>query len=150
MIFPFYFEAAGPLLYASFELMSATGELFASLWSNSKRPPRVRAKTHHDRGGSMDYDANEHMDNRLKKLEDFAVDTRERLARLEARIEQIFAEMLTKAEFAQQITRLMQFFIVTLVSVLAVMITVMTFVLNYAAPPRVAAVPSQPTVVINR
>jgi hypothetical protein len=98
----------------------------------------------------MDYDANEHMDDRLKKLEDFAVDTRERLARLEARIEQIFAEMLTKAEFAQQITRLMQFFIVTLVSVLTVMITVMTFVLNYAAPPRVAAVPSQPTVVIYR
>jgi len=98
----------------------------------------------------MEYDANEHMKDRLTKLEEFAGETQERLARMEARIEQIFSEMLTKAEFAQQINRLMQFFIVTLVSVCAVMITVMTFVLNYASPPRVAAPAPQPTVVINR
>jgi hypothetical protein len=45
----------------------------------------------------------------------------------------------------------MQFFIVTLVSVCAVIITIMTFVLNYASPPRAANVasPSAPSITIN-
>ena len=99
----------------------------------------------------MEYDANEPREDRLAKLEAFAVETRERLARIEARLEQIFAEMLSKAEYARQITRLMQFFIVTLVSVCAVIIPIMTFVLNYAAPSRAPAVApmAAPSVTIN-
>jgi len=56
----------------------------------------------------MEYGANEHREDRLAKLEAFAVETRERLVRIEARLEQMFAEMLSKAECAGQITRLMR------------------------------------------
>jgi len=60
-------------------------------------------------------------------------------------------EFSAEAWSNQQITRLMQFFIVTLVSVCAVIITIMTFVLNYAAPPRGPAVApvAAPSVTIN-
>ncbi|MFA9219159.1 MAG: hypothetical protein ACEQSK_18915 [Sphingomonadaceae bacterium] len=87
------------------------------------------------------------MENRVEKLEEFAVETRERLARIESRLEQ----MVTKADLHEFGARMQELNATTVRWIVGIgvgmgiaAITVMTFVLNNAAPKP----PAPPPVVI--
>lgn len=82
------------------------------------------------------------------QFEEFAAETRERFARIETRLDQ----MVTKAEFIEAIgnlraemhkesTSTVKWIVGTAVVLGASAITVITFVLNYATPPRNPTVP---------
>lgn len=90
------------------------------------------------------------MEARIAKLEDFAVETRERLANIEARLEQT----ATKADLNEKIGELrvemhkgfadvIKWMVGLAIVLSATSVTVMTFVLNNAAPKA-----PQPPVVI--
>ncbi|MBJ7313033.1 hypothetical protein ACFOLJ_29860 [Rugamonas sp. CCM 8940] len=96
-------------------------------------------------GGKPPYDGS--MEARLSKLEEFASDARERLAKIEVRLDQT----ATKADIAEVRTDLheqtstMIKWIVGTVSGLGVAgITIMTFVLNNAVPKAAPVAPSAP------
>jgi hypothetical protein len=91
------------------------------------------------------------MEARVAKLEDFADDTRERLARIETRLE----EMVTKADLNEKIQELrvemhkgfadiIKWMVGLTIVISATAVTVMTFVLNNAAP----KAPPVPPVII--
>jgi hypothetical protein len=85
------------------------------------------------------------IDTRLDKLEDFAVETRERLGRIETRLEQT----ATKADLADLAASMVKWIVGVAFGMSAAGITVMTFVLNNATP-KVAVAPQpvpQPIVI---
>ena len=87
------------------------------------------------------------MEDRVVKLEEFAADTRDRLARIETRLDGIEARMATKADLADLASTMVKW-IVGAVSGLGIAgITVMTFVLNNATPKAFSAPPAP--VIIN-
>ena len=87
------------------------------------------------------------MEARIAKLEEFAADTRDRLTRIETRLDGIEARMATKADLAELASTMVKW-IVGAVSGLGIAgITVMTFVLNNATPKAVGALPAP--VIIN-
>lgn len=81
------------------------------------------------------------MEARLAKLEEFAIDTRERLAKIEARLEQ----MATKADLNEKVDALkvemhkgfadmIRWVVGTAIVLGATALTIITFVLNHASP----------------
>ena len=78
------------------------------------------------------------MEERILRLENFALDTAERLARIEARLEQT----ATKADLAAAITDLVKWMVGTAIVLGATGITVITFVLNNATPKAPLAPPA--------
>lgn len=76
------------------------------------------------------------------QFEEFAAEVRERFARIETRLDQ----MATKADLHQESTAMFKWIVGTAAVLGATAITVMTFVLNYATPPRNSPVPIVQTV----
>ena len=97
-------------------------------------------------GGNPPYDGD--MEARVIKLEDFAVDTRERLTRIETRLDQT----ATKADLHELSASMIKWMVGTAVGLGVAAITIMTFVLNNAAPkvtsgssaPIIITIPSAP------
>ncbi|HEX7984289.1 MAG TPA: hypothetical protein VF616_12295 [Duganella sp.] len=83
------------------------------------------------------------IESRLDKLEEFAVETRERLAKIEARLEQ----MATKADLAELSATLVKWIVGMAVGMSVAAVTVMTFVLNNAVPKAAPAPPPAPIVI---
>jgi hypothetical protein len=81
---------------------------------------------------------------RLDKLEDFAVETRERLTRIETRLE----ETVTKADLAEFSATMIKWMVGMAFGMSAAGITVMTFVLNNAVPKMVATPPPAPQPIV--
>lgn len=94
------------------------------------------------------------MEVRVTKLEADVVEIRERLIRIETRLEQT----ATKEDVERMGATLVRWFIGAMLGSFALLITIMTFVLNYATPPlgrfakaepaAVAVAPSQPPPII--
>ena len=84
------------------------------------------------------------MEARVVKLEDFAQDTRDRLTRIETKLD-TFA---TKADLQEMSSSMIKWMVGTAVGLGVAAITVMTFVLNNAAPKATTAAP-QPPIIIN-
>lgn len=82
------------------------------------------------------------MEARVAKLEEFAAETRDRLARIESRLDGIDAHMATKADLAELSARMIKWIAGTAIAMGAAAITVMTFVLNHAVPRAPAAQPA--------
>jgi hypothetical protein len=74
------------------------------------------------------------MEARVAKLEESAVETRDRLARIESRLDGIDERMATKADLAELSERMIKWIAGTAIAMSAAAITVMTFVLNNAVP----------------
>lgn len=89
-----------------------------------------------DNGGGPPHDGD--MTARIAKLEDFVVDARDRLTKIETRLDQT----ATKADITAETSALVKWMVGTAVVLGASAITVMTFVLNNAAPKNVAAAPA--------
>lgn len=83
------------------------------------------------------------IESRLDKLEQFAVEARERLAKIEARLEQ----MATKADLAELSATLVKWIVGMAVGMSVAAVTVMTFVLNNAAPKAAAPPPPAPIII---
>ena len=83
------------------------------------------------------------IESRLDKLEEFAVEARERLAKIEARLEQ----MATKADLAELSATLVKWIVGMAVGMSLAAVTVMTFVLNNAVPKAAPAPPPTPLVI---
>lgn len=89
------------------------------------------------------------------KLDDFIAEARERLARVEARLDQTATKedlARLRVEMPQEFAGMIKWMVGTAVVLGAAAITVITFVLNYATPrtaaPLVQALPSAPSVII--
>jgi predicted methyltransferase len=77
------------------------------------------------------------MEARITKLEEFAAETKDRLVRIETRLDGInatMATMATKADLADLSERMIKWIAGTAIAMSAAAITVMTFVLNHATP----------------
>ena len=81
-----------------------------------------------DKGGSPPHDGN--MEARITKLENFVVDARERLTKIETRLDQT----ATKSDIAGLHTDIIKWVVGTGIVGLVAFITIMTFVLNNAVP----------------
>lgn len=89
------------------------------------------------------------MEARVAKLEESAVETRDRLVRIETRLQGIdatLATMPTKADLAELNANMIKWIAGTALALAAAGITVMTFVLNYATP-RVSAAQPAPIII---
>lgn len=84
------------------------------------------------------------MDARVAELEDFALDTRERLARIETKLD-TFA---SKSDLSDMKSDLIKWMVGTAIGLGVAAITVMTFVLNNATP-KVAPTAAPPAIIIN-
>lgn len=78
---------------------------------------------------------------RLVKLEEFATETRERLAKIEARLEQ----MATRADMHEGFNRIITWIVGVAIVLSTTAVTLMTFVLNNAIP---RAAGSQPAPIV--
>jgi hypothetical protein len=92
-------------------------------------------------GGKPPYDGS--MEARLAKLEEFAADARERLAKIEVRLDQT----ATKADIAELTSTMVKWIVGTVSGLGIAGITIMTFVLNNAAPKMPASAPPAPIVI---
>lgn len=92
-------------------------------------------------GGPPD---NGQMETRVTRLEEFAQETRDRLTRIETKLD-TFA---TKADLQEMSGSMIKWMVGTAVGLGVAAITVMTFVLNNAAP-KTAASASPPPIIIN-
>jgi len=88
---------------------------------------------------------NEGMEARVAKLEDFAQDTRERLTRIETKLD----SFATKADLQEMSGSMIKWMVGTAVGLGVAAITVMTFVLNNAAPKAPQAPQAQAPIIIN-
>jgi Asp/Glu/hydantoin racemase len=82
------------------------------------------------------------MEERIIRLENFALDAAERIARMEARLEQT----ATKADLAAAVADLVKWMVGTAIVLGATGITVITFVLNNATP-KAPVIPPAPIVI---
>lgn len=85
------------------------------------------------------------MEARVAKLEDFAQDTRERLTRIETKLD----SFATKADLQEMSSSMIKWVVGTAVGLGVAAITVMTFVLNNAAPKVPTTPPAQAPIIIN-
>lgn len=92
-------------------------------------------------GGEPPYD--DQMEARLDKLETFAETSRERLARIETKLDAV----ATKGEIHDLKAELIKWVVATAVGLGVAAITVMTFVLNNAVPKTAAAVQPAPIII---
>ena len=81
------------------------------------------------------------MENRIEKLEEFVTDTRDRLTKIETRLDQT----ATKSDLHEVSASLIKWVVGTAVGLGAAAITVMTFVLGNATPK--APTPQQPIII---
>lgn len=86
------------------------------------------------------------MDARVEKLENFAHETRDRLTRIETRIESMDKTVATKSELHDMKAELVKWIVGTAIGLGVAGIAVMTFVLNNAAP-RQPSVSPQPIII---
>lgn len=86
------------------------------------------------------------MEARVAKLEDFADDAKQRLVRIESKLD----HMATKAELADMKADLVKWIVGTAIALGSTAIVVMTFVLNHATPKATTAVSPlpAPTVIV--
>ncbi|WP_143131438.1 hypothetical protein [Noviherbaspirillum humi] len=96
-------------------------------------------------GGGGPYDGE--MEARLAKLEEFATDARERLVKIEARLDGMDEKMVTKADFQEGLNSQIKWIVGTAGVITAAGITVLTFVLNNAVPKSTPQVPQSPIVI---
>lgn len=98
-----------------------------------------------ENGGEPPYD--DGMEARVVKLEDFAVETRERLTRIETKLD----ATATKADLVEAINGQIKWMVATAVVLAVAAITIMTFVLNNATPKAALATsaPQPPAIIIN-
>lgn len=95
-----------------------------------------------DGGGGGGYD--NLMEARLTKLEDFAADAKERLSKIETRLDQT----ATKADLHEQTSTMVKWIVGTVSGLGVAGITVMTFVLNNAVPKTQLPQPPQPLPIV--
>ncbi|MFS2007553.1 hypothetical protein ACEN9F_28490 [Duganella sp. CT11-25] len=88
------------------------------------------------------------IESRLDKLEDFAIETRERLTRIETRLDQMSDTMATKADLTELSATMVKWMVGMAFGMSAAAITIMTFVLNNAVPKVVAAPPPAPQPIV--
>lgn len=91
---------------------------------------------------------NDDMEDRVAKLEDFAIDTRDRLARIETKLDAFPSIFATKADLQEMGSNLIKWMVGTAAGLGVAAITVMTFVLNNAAP-KAPSVQAPPNIIIN-
>jgi hypothetical protein len=84
------------------------------------------------------------MEARIAILEAAAVEVRERLVRIETRLE----DTATKADLERLAATFIKWLVGTLFGSWALMITIMTFVMNYAAPPQGRFARSEPVAAV--
>jgi hypothetical protein len=84
---------------------------------------------------------------RFEKLDEFVVETRERLVRIETRLDHIEAHMVTKADLAEFSGTMVKWMVGTASGMAIAGITVMTFVLNNAVP-KAAPQPAPAPIII--
>jgi hypothetical protein len=97
-------------------------------------------------GGNPPYDVD--MEARLTKLEEFASDARERLTKIEVRLEQT----ATRGDLHEQTSTMVKWIVGTVSGLGLAGITIMTFVLNNAVPksapaPAAPAAPPAPIII---
>ncbi len=95
-----------------------------------------------DSGGSPPHDGA--MDKRVEKLEEFAQDAKDRLIKIETRLDQV----VTKADLSDAMNAQIKWMVGTAVVLGVAAITIMTFVLNNAVPKPPAAAPLQPAPIV--
>lgn len=88
---------------------------------------RFKKREPHDGGDPPD---NERMEARVAKLEEFAQETRDRLTRIETKLDQT----ATKADLSEAMNGMVKWVVGTAVGLGVAGITVITFVLNNAVP----------------
>ena len=76
------------------------------------------------------------IETKLVGLDQFVVETRERLAKIETRLDHIEANMATKADLANLSATMIKWIVGMVTGAGLAAITVMTFVLNNAVPTR--------------
>lgn len=84
------------------------------------------------------------MDKRVEKLEEFAQDAKDRLIKIETRLDQT----VTKADLSDAMNAQIKWMVGTAVVLGVAAITVMTFVLNNAVPKPPTAQPLQPVPIV--
>ena len=85
---------------------------------------------------------------RLDKLEEFAVETGERLTRIETRLDHMSDHMATKADLAELAATMIKWIVGIAFGMSAAGITVMTFVLNNAVPKMTTTPPAAPQPIV--
>ena len=85
---------------------------------------------------------------RLVKLEEFAVETRERLMRIETRLDQMADTMATKSDLSEVSATMIMWMFGMAFGISATAVTIITFVLNNATPKLVASTPAPQPIVI--
>lgn len=85
---------------------------------------------------------------RVGHLETDMKDVRDRLTRIEVRIDAIDSHMATKADLAEAMNGMVKWIVGTAVALGATAITVMTFVLNNATPKAPSSPTSQPVPIV--
>ncbi|RFP15841.1 MULTISPECIES: hypothetical protein [unclassified Duganella] len=85
---------------------------------------------------------------RLERLEEFAIEARERLIKIETRLDHIEANMVTKADLANLSATMIKWIVGMVTGAGLAAITVMTFVLNNAVPPKSASAAAPAPIVI--
>lgn len=97
---------------------------------------------HGDGDGHGPYDGG--MEQRVAALEGFASDAKERLTRIETKLD----STVTKADLAEAMNSQIKWMVGTALGLGAAAITVIAFVLNNATP-KASALPAQPPIIIN-
>lgn len=93
-------------------------------------------------GGGPPYDGS--MENRVAKLEEFVVDARERLTKIETRLD----HTATKSDVQESANKIIIWVAGTAVTLGVAAIVVMTFVLNNAVPKAASTPPVQPQPIV--
>lgn len=83
------------------------------------------------------------MEARVVKLEEFAQETRDRLTRIETKLDQ----SATKGDLSEAMNGMVKWVVGTAVGLGVAGITIMTFVLNNAAPKGLSASPQAPIII---
>ena len=112
------------------------------LFEQVERLSRTRPPELFDGGGGGGYDGR--MEARLTKLEDFATDAKERLVKIETRLDQT----ATKGDLHEQTSTMVKWIVGTVSGLGIAGITIMTFVLNNAVPKAPATPPAPPAPII--
>jgi hypothetical protein len=111
-----------------------------SLFSEAKQQKEALDRiSRFDGGDGGGYDSG--MEARVTKLESFVIDTRERLVKIEGRLDGIDSRMATKVDLSEGFSAIIKWVVGTAVGLGVAAITVMTFVLNNAAPKAPASQP---------
>ena len=114
-----------------------------------KRMAELHAKPSFDGGGGGGYD--DLMESRIVKLEEFVVDARDRLAKIETRLEQTATKSDIgdiRVDMHKGFVDMTKWVVGTAVGMGAAGIVVMTFVLNNAVPKTPVSPPVQPQPII--